>query len=259
MAVGDAPLWSGHILLRVAGELFDATNGSAVEQFSFGLRLGCKTLGGATPADIPLPQNPPDDAKLRTWLTATVVPAVSSLFNTPLLAKECRVTQIGLNAINGGGPTPVYRSNSPVYVYPGQPGDVAAITGKSTTTAMAYHYPPQIACVVSTVTAAQRGYASKGRFYLAAPSADLAADWRLPLTHAQEYASKAATFISALRFTDPPLPGEWRPCIVSPMQTAAGSGPTVRSITGVRVGRVLDTMRSRRTSMIESYETHTLT
>jgi hypothetical protein len=261
----DAPVWPEHLLLRVSGVLVRSL-ATPVEAFSFGLRLGCKVDNGTTPADTSFAQPAPEDAVLRRWLKDTVAPAVTNLFSTPLLAKECLVTQIGLNAIVGGGPTPKYRSLDPVYIYPGQIGDVPEIKGKSTTTNMQYHYPPQVALCVSTVTAARRGYSAKGRFYLPAPTADLADDWRLPQAHASTYAGLASTFVKVLRLREavlpppaPELPGVWLPCIVSPHKNGTGPGGTVHAITGVRVGRVLDTIRSRRTSLVEDYESSAVT
>lgn len=120
-------------------------------------------------------------------------------------------------------------------------------TGPSATT-----YPNQVALVISWVTAAARGRASKGRIFMPAPAIALAADTgRLygppDSVHGQSVADAAATFLNNLNNQ----PGVDTPGVGASVVSKVDG--TVRAITGVRVGNVLDTMRSRRNALDETY------
>jgi hypothetical protein len=105
--------------------------------------------------------------------------------------------------------------------------------------------PGQLSVVVSTRTAQARGRAHAGRFYppTGTPTID-------PLTGlisastANLYASQAWTMITG----------------INTILATAGSvvvfskvGQSIEPVTGVRVGRVVDTMRSRRRALTEDY------
>jgi hypothetical protein len=103
---------------------------------------------------------------------------------------------------------------------------------------------PQISTVVTLTTPLLRGKGSVGRMYLP-PSGlrILVADGRLDAAAAQAIANAAGTFITDLNGL---LDGD-----VSVFgQTGTG---TARDVTGVRVGRVLDTQRRRRNAIPEGY------
>lgn len=104
---------------------------------------------------------------------------------------------------------------------------------------------PQLSLAVSTRTVFARGRAHAGRFY--PPSGVVSSvqpDGRVSSAAAIAAASSAATLLQGIN-------------------TAVGAGSRVvvfsrvgqfaEPVTNVRVGRVMDTMRSRRTSLLEDY------
>lgn len=105
-------------------------------------------------------------------------------------------------------------------------------------------YPPQVSIAVTTLTDARRGYASRGRFYLPPCSKFINTDGRMDAVDALGMATRTAQWVDEV--TD--LLGA--PAAVF---SDVGSG-TTRSITAIGVGRVLDTQRRRRRSLLEERE-----
>jgi hypothetical protein len=103
-------------------------------------------------------------------------------------------------------------------------------------------HAPQVSLVATLETGNLRGLAHRGRMFLPCPTAAVSNDGRIPAAAAQAAATKVASLITALN-ADPSY-GETR--IYSNVREGAS-----RLVTGVTVGRVLDTMRSRRTSLPE--------
>lgn len=115
--------------------------------------------------------------------------------------------------------------------------------------------PNQVALAVSLTTGFDRGPAHRGRFYLPLPAGlvDSAGLW--PANLAVSAAAATKTFLEAL--SDVPgidLPGSPGAVVMS---RKAGS-PACRRVTGVEVGRVLDTQRRRRRSLPETYQSNTV-
>ncbi len=107
-------------------------------------------------------------------------------------------------------------------------------------TGPAVNLPPQVCVAVSLVTE-RRGASGRGRFYLPTPSfIPLASDGRISQANAQTITNQAAAFLSALN----------GPAGFGNVVVASTKGFTT-VVTAVRVGRVLDTIRSRRTSIDE--------
>lgn len=102
--------------------------------------------------------------------------------------------------------------------------------------------PAQIANVVTLRTAAQRGRASSGRFYYPATGRVVSSDGRLSAATAAAVAVDATTLLNSLNAA---LPG-WKVAVMSSIGTGIA-----RDVTHCEVGRVLDTMRSRRRSLEE--------
>lgn len=116
----------------------------------------------------------------------------------------------------------------------------AGATGPYTET----EYPNQIAIVVTMHTALGRGRASKGRMFLPIPGAGInASTGILESTDRNVITSGMVTFIEALNAVN----ALGFATVMSSLETGAQA-----LITGVSVGRVLDTMRSRRTSLEET-------
>ena len=109
--------------------------------------------------------------------------------------------------------------------------------------------PNQVALVVSLVTGLERGYAHRGRFYSPLPAAAVQDDGLISVGIATEVANAAAAFLTAVNDT-PGLDNTSSPnvCVMS----SRGTGAT-HVVTGVEVGRVLDTQRRRRADIPESW------
>jgi hypothetical protein len=105
---------------------------------------------------------------------------------------------------------------------------------------------PQAAGVVSLMTANARGLAHTGRFYMPLFTCALGTDGRISEANATTVAERATTFLDALNADD----DTYRVAVLSNV----GAGHQ-NHVTHVRVGRVIDTMRSRRTSLAEGYMT----
>jgi len=103
-------------------------------------------------------------------------------------------------------------------------------------------YPPQVSLVATFETGAARGLAHRGRMFLPTPLAAIDADGRITGGAAASAATKVAALLSALNA----LPGYGESRVYSNVRAGAS-----RPITGVTVGRVLDTMRSRRSQLAE--------
>lgn len=113
-------------------------------------------------------------------------------------------------------------------------------------------YPPQNSVAVTLRTAVDRGLASKGRFYLPPVGSfgTLGADGRLSTTSAQDIADAAKRLLTSLNAAEAAWDdgGEGRG--VAGVASDRGVGK-FRIATHVSVGRVVDTMRSRRSSLAE--------
>jgi hypothetical protein len=106
-------------------------------------------------------------------------------------------------------------------------------------------FPPQVSTVVTLHTDKGRGLASKGRMFLPGSQGTLGADGRLTAVFRDALQTSMATFIGNLNAAA----GYGVTKIYS--QGGVANTPAEEVVTGVSVGRVLDTMRSRRRSMQE--------
>lgn len=112
-------------------------------------------------------------------------------------------------------------------------------------------YPNQVAMVVSLTTNVSRGPAHRGRYYLPMPTLAVSTDGRVAQADANAAAASAKTFLEAISDV-PGLDLASSPGAVV-MSRKLGAAKT-REVTGVEVGRVLDTQRRRRRSLAEGYE-----
>lgn len=104
-------------------------------------------------------------------------------------------------------------------------------------------YPLQVSMAATLTTAAERGLAAKGRLFLPAPWQPLSGpDKTWSTAQCQVAADWVATLIESLNNAD--LPGQ----VVIASSTRTGA---TRSVLGVNVGSVPDTMRSRRNKQAE--------
>ena len=161
--------------------------------------------------------------------------AFSTFFSANPISGSAQLTTLKLNEI---GPNGRYANDSTTVVHdyglPGIPGVGLA------------KYPPQIALAVSLKTAASRGRAHAGRFYLPTPPAAMGTDGRVTPAAITDLNTHVGNLLNSINTS---VPG-WRLGVTSDI----GEG-TQRVITGFTIGRTFDTIRSRRTSIPEGYGT----
>lgn len=165
----------------------------------------------------------------------------------PTFNSNVKLTHIKFNRI---GPDGTYVDPvSQTHIYP------TPVAGGGTATAVA----PQLAVVASLRTAFERGRASKGRMYLP-PAAGYVnpsgTDGRAATADAVRIATSVATLINSVNAAMVTWNGGSTGGNVAVMSNV-GAGAW-HSVTEVRAGRVVDTMRSRRSSLEEDYQNSTV-
>jgi hypothetical protein len=114
-----------------------------------------------------------------------------------------------------------------------------------------FKYPPQIAQVLS-LHAADRGPAQRGRIYLPMPTVTVTGTtFEMASVDAQALLADFKTYIEALKNAMYPTL-TINENLVNVSQ--GGSGGTMQVVSEYRMGRVLDTVRSRRNKLLEEYE-----
>lgn len=215
-----------HVLAQWGGTL------PGGEIWSNSLRLAGDNLGTGTTPSL---------GSLEAWCDGPAKDAVAAYVSnsTTKIASGCKLTYLKMNVVDLNGryvlQNTVEHVFSPV-VSGGTSGSV---------------HPNQVTLAVSTTTEFSRGHAHRGRLYLPLPRIDVdAVDGTITAADALGVALATATFIEAL--ADEPGPdlfGGMRVCVMSKMGTGA-----TNVVTGVEVGRVLDTQRRRRTELPENYQ-----
>lgn len=189
------------------------------EEWSIGLRMLANGFDG-TQEDQ---QNRLDlvRAAFESWWTGQNV-----------ISSACTVQTLKLNRIDTNGKY--------LYDYTIRHDYATPLTAPQTST-----HPNQVSLVATLETGLTRGLAHRGRLFLPVPPMPVGTDGRMSQANAAGAATKVAELITALNgvaITDD---------VVVMSQVNAGAS---RPVTGVSVGRVLDTMRSRRTSLAEGRE-----
>jgi hypothetical protein len=203
-----------HIRVTMSGTLGSAVDGEA---FACGFQIG----GEGTDAVVafPVPQQMEDvSAACQLWFSR----ATSSIWNTAKLT-QVKFAIIGANGLYAGDP----------YI-----STFLQVSGASSSNT----HPFQVSRVI-TLDTARNGPTGRGRFYSPAPTGSVESDGSQQAAVALEAAGSAKTLISDVNIA---LTGAARVVVAS----SAGYNS---SVTSVRVGRVLDTVRSRRTSLREGY------
>jgi hypothetical protein len=201
------------------------------EEWSFGCRFS---------RDNPLG----DDANITNIDQGAVSDAIGALIGQSgagQFSNNVRVTDWRAYEIGPAG----VMENNPLVV------DVTAMNLAGTT---ANRYPPQIALVVTNV-AANRGPGRFGRMYLPGPASALGSDMRLSVEDATAYATKATAFLKSVSDAidlEGLASSEGLNISESPFLTGSR-----QAIDHVEVGRTLDTLRSRRRSLLEDRYEHT--
>lgn len=105
---------------------------------------------------------------------------------------------------------------------------------------------PQSALAISLNTA-RRGSSGRGRFYLPMPVVAVGGDMVVPEVIRDNMAAAAQTFLNNV-YNTPGID------VTDLTPVVASTKGFLSAVTGVRVGRVIDTIRSRRRSIDEGYE-----
>jgi hypothetical protein len=118
----------------------------------------------------------------------------------------------------------------------------------------ANRYPPQVALAV-TLVGANRGPARFGRFFIPGPAEALGTDMRLSVASATGYAEAATNFMKDVSDTlDFSLANSSSGLNIS--SRGSGGEGTKQEIDHIEVGRVLDTLRTRRNALLEDRHVH---
>jgi hypothetical protein len=153
-----------------------------------------------------------------------------------------RLTDVKINRIASNGH---YQDNEAMIQNVGTP-----VPGAGVGTA-----PAQIACAVTLRTALARGRGSRGRFYVPAPAVmtSLGTDGRLTTEQAGNLATGAAALLNDINTTYWARDGGLRVAMRVGVASDIGTG-IFQPATAVEVGRVPDTIRSRRSSLSEDHQ-----
>lgn len=221
-----------HFRLTVSGVLGPRATPS--EAFSFGVSLGDNS------GVVSLPPSAEFDQMCAE--TVTFFGQSNTKVTTAAAITEIRLAMIGPEGrvvLNGDGSYAQYKK--------------AYTTGANGTVTTVFH-PFQVATGVSMLTP-RSGQNGRGRFYLPASALSVGTDGRISAADAQIVSLSCAGWLSTLNAA---MTGTSRVIVASQGSVRQGLGPVNSPVTSVRVGRVLDTIRSRRTSLLEEYSTNTV-
>lgn len=188
---------------------------------------------------------PTADAGLDDINEANVTAAILAFHATAFFAEVVQPTDWRAYVIGSDGKM---EGNGPLL------HEIVAPAGKGT--GVNQLKPPQIATVV-TLVADDRGPAKLGRFYLPASNKTLGSDLRLSVGDATALAVSVTTMLKAVSDAiDLEDLTSSNGCNVSPGPAGSSTG-TLQPIDHVEVGRVYDTVRNRRKSILEERYVHT--
>lgn len=179
-----------------------------------------------------------NDAELGDVNDGTVKDAIEALFGSGYFGTAVRHTEwrgyvIGTNGRMEGNPK--------IVVYP--PGEEVNGNGSS-------NKPPQVCSVITTV-GDDRGHARFGRFFLPTLAAPISSDLRMSTTDRDALGQAATDFLKGVSDAID-LPGTTNS---APAVNISGIGAgTIQDVDHLVVGRVLDTMRTRRNKLVEDYQ-----
>jgi hypothetical protein len=204
-------------LLTFGGPLFDGT-----EEWSCGLRLAG---AGAEAAS---------DEAADQVLCNSYADAISTSWSTKYISRpDAKLAWVKFNRVGLDGK---YR-----FEYTLRKDFAAPVAGNGTSTD---RFPAQISLVATLRTASRRGLANAGRIYLPAPSTMLDSDGRIQAQQRGQVMQGVVHLLDGINAVDASL----HIAIASKVRTGA-----TKRVTRVEIGRVLDTMRSRRSSLVEDY------
>lgn len=162
-----------------------------------------------------------------------ILDALADYIDGGAISSEVRLTTVKLNLIGPNGRY-VNQGETVLHEYP-TPGVAGGGTPR---------FPSQVSLVVSLRTDKRRGLAHAGRFYSPGPSLAITNDGRVSAADIDIQVGNVTTLLNAIN------------AAVDGYQVGVASdvgGGRFERVTSARIGRVLDTMRSRRTSLDEAY------
>lgn len=213
-----------HTLVTVTGVYGSVA--APIEDWSFSLKFG-----------LPIPN-------VTLTQMQTMCNSIRNAYGTHMasaLPTSCSTTRLRVASIEEfQGRNRVARTQGGEYI---QADNVSSFahTGSNNTV-----LPLQTALVVS-LTSTRGGPTGKGRFFLPWPGYALSADYRITDAQATASAQSVRTWINAIKTLEWATGNALGPPIV------ASSKGYVSTVTGLRVGRAPDTMRSRRGDNPEGY------
>ena len=226
-------VFPSHYRAVIEGGFFDSS-GNQVETWSTSYRVGVTSVGTTTTID----EGDYIDNELTAFAT--------TLFGNPRFNAQVRVTKLSCNRIGADGRY-ADQSGSHFKILSG----AQQITGQGSSQLL----PLQTSLVVTLRSDKDRGPASHGRMYLPVPQAFVGGDWLLQQSFLDNFITDVSNAFRAADGSGSAVTGAYSffPALISP----AGTGHLER-VTRVGVGRVLDTMRSRRRSVPERHMMATL-
>lgn len=210
------PFSAAHLYLQWGGKL------PGNEQWSCGMRMINKGPGALG-----------DEAAMLAGAAAAVV-AFHQRANTAI-GNNALLSFVKLNGLDVNGH--YVAAGTTEATYADLPGGAAG----------AGSFPNQVANVVTLTTGYSRGPAHKGRIYLPLPYFALGVGGTITAAAAIAVSGSMDTFLTDLNAVSAT---KWE---VGVMSRKLGT-PGARRVTGNLVGRVLDTQRRRRRSLVEDYQ-----
>lgn len=189
------------------------------ESWAFGLTLRHDGVGDGSNPDA---------------VGAGIIAAAEAFIVSANIGDACHLDTIKYNLIGVDGHY-VNTTETIRYDYPTPPAGTAAAAAA-----------PQLALCISLMTAVARGPGHAGRFYVPMFYGALDSEGLISTSIATTMASRATALLNAVNADSE----EWHVAV----ESNVGEGHQ-NDVTHVRVGRVVDTIRSRRTSLVESYIT----
>lgn len=205
------------------------------EQFNFSLSV--------------VPQGSPLDAVTETFANS-VGAVIASWFDNAQgatgvgITSAARLTSVKVNRINAAG---LYQD----------PDSIENIVVGGVAGGGSGFPAPQLTVAVTLATDVPRGRGSKGRFYLPPLASTTTMDnvtGKMTSTQADQICQGATALIDSINgvYAVEYDEGDFNPRVG--VASNAGAG-VFRAATEIRIGRVVDTMRSRRASLTEQYST----
>lgn len=199
------------------------------EEWSFGThwkRDSANANPDATISDINVGQ-------VTAAATALIGGTEGPLFSTGVKLTEWRAYQIGTDGKMQGNP-------------------LINILGTPVSGTSGSRFPPQVALAITSV-GANRGPGRFGRFYLPGPATAIGADWRLSSAQAATFLTASVNFVKAVSDAID-LVGVGASSEMLNVSVRGGPDGTKQTVDHLEVGRVYDTLRTRRAQLLEVRE-----